>query len=138
MNPIFFCRTWINVWTSGRCNRCNPWHLSGKPDFPPCASVSDCFYHNDIYLFYVLSENVFSDFAGRKKCGIIIGRFYTGVWASPREKEVFSLIKEGRSNSEIANDLYISENTVKFHIKNILKKTACSNRTELIALFKEA
>ena len=39
---------------------------------------------------------------------------------SPREKEVFSLIKEGRSNSEIASDLYISENTVKFHIKNIL------------------
>ena len=55
---------------------------------------------------------------------------------SPREKEVFSLIKEGRSNSEIASDLYISENTVKFHIKNILKKTECVNRTELIILFK--
>ena len=69
---------------------------------------------------------------------IAFGRFCKVYGLSHCEIEVFSLIKEGRINSEIASDLYIFENTVKFHLKNILKKTACSNRTELIVLFKEA
>ena len=51
---------------------------------------------------------------------------------SLREAEVFNLIKEGASNSEISTRLFISENTVKFHVRNILKKTGCSNRTELL------
>ena len=71
-----------------------------------------------------------------KNSELLLEDFSQTYGLSPREKEVFSLIKEGRSNLEIASDLYISENTVKFHIKNILKKTACSNRPELITLFK--
>ena len=53
---------------------------------------------------------------------------------SPREVEVLEQILEGLSNGEISEKLFISGNTVKFHIKNILKKTECSNRTELISL----
>ena len=51
---------------------------------------------------------------------------------SSREIEVLDLIREGASNGEISAKLFISENTVKFHVHNILKKTDCSNRTELI------
>ena len=51
---------------------------------------------------------------------------------SLRETEVLNLITEGASNGEISAKLFISENTVKFHVRNILKKTGCSNRTELI------
>ena len=51
---------------------------------------------------------------------------------SLREVEVLNLIREGASNGEISAKLFISENTVKFHVRNILKKTGCSNRTELI------
>lgn len=51
---------------------------------------------------------------------------------SSRETEVLNLIREGASNGEISAKLFISENTVKFHVRNILKKTGCSNRTELI------
>ena len=51
---------------------------------------------------------------------------------SLRETEVLNLIREGASNGEISSKLFISENTVKFHVRNILKKTGCSNRTELI------
>ena len=54
---------------------------------------------------------------------------------SAREMEVFDLILEGCSNSEISRRLYISENTVKFHIKNILRKTGSANRIELSALY---
>ena len=52
---------------------------------------------------------------------------------SSREIEVLHLIREGASNGEISAKLFISENTVKFHVRNILKKTGCSNRTELLA-----
>lgn len=53
---------------------------------------------------------------------------------SSRERDVFELIIKGCSNSEIAGELFISENTVKFHIKNILRKTQCTNRIELMKL----
>lgn len=50
---------------------------------------------------------------------------------SERETDVLHQILEGKSNAEIASALFISENTVKFHIKNILKKTGATNRKEL-------
>ena len=49
---------------------------------------------------------------------------------SAREMEVLKLIVDGRNNTEIADDLFISYNTVKFHVRNLLKKTNCSNRAE--------
>lgn len=54
-----------------------------------------------------------------------------------REAEVFELIVSGRSNSEIAADLYVSESTVKFHVRNVLRKAKCVNRTELAAKFRK-
>lgn len=56
---------------------------------------------------------------------------------SAREKEVFPLIIDGKSNSEISSILYVSENTVKFHVRNILKKSGCTNRQELIKNFMD-
>lgn len=53
-----------------------------------------------------------------------------------RESEILCFIIEGYSNSEISNLAYISENTVKFHVKNILKKTNCTNRTEIMELLQ--
>lgn len=61
----------------------------------------------------------------------ILADFEQRYKMSARESEVFRLMEAGRSNKEIAGDLYISESTVKFHVKNVLKKTSCSNRTEL-------
>jgi DNA-binding NarL/FixJ family response regulator len=47
-----------------------------------------------------------------------------------REVELLRLIVEGCSNRHIAQALQVSENTVKYHIKNILQKLAVHNRTE--------
>ena len=55
---------------------------------------------------------------------------------TPREADVLKLIEKNLSNAEIAAELFISENTVKFHMKNILKKTGCSNRAEIISMLK--
>ena len=51
---------------------------------------------------------------------------------SLREQDMLRLILERKTNSEIADDLCISENTVKFHVKNLLQKTGCRNRNELV------
>ncbi|MBA2678470.1 MAG: response regulator transcription factor [Ktedonobacteraceae bacterium] len=49
---------------------------------------------------------------------------------TPREKEVLSWIARGRSNSEIASQLTISEPTVRMHIANILSKLHLADRTQ--------
>ena len=49
-----------------------------------------------------------------------------------REIEVLRLVAKGMSNREIADDLYISENTVKNHVRNILEKLHLHNRMEAV------
>jgi DNA-binding CsgD family transcriptional regulator/DNA-binding transcriptional ArsR family regulator len=49
---------------------------------------------------------------------------------SPREIDVLRLLAAGKSNREIADALFISRNTVSTHVRNILTKTGCTNRTE--------
>jgi DNA-binding CsgD family transcriptional regulator len=46
-----------------------------------------------------------------------------------REVEILRLAAEGRSNSEIAQALWVTEQTVKFHLSNIYRKLGVSNRT---------
>ena len=47
-----------------------------------------------------------------------------------REKEILALIAEGKSNKDIAAELFISVNTVKVHVSNIFQKIDVSSRTE--------
>ena len=47
-----------------------------------------------------------------------------------REVEVLRLVAVGKTNQDIANELFISVKTVGYHVGNILNKTASSNRTE--------
>jgi ATP/maltotriose-dependent transcriptional regulator MalT len=52
---------------------------------------------------------------------------------SEREIEVLSLLAQGMSNREIAEQLYISTGTVKTHAHNIYNKLGVKNRTQAIA-----
>jgi DNA-binding CsgD family transcriptional regulator/tetratricopeptide (TPR) repeat protein len=49
---------------------------------------------------------------------------------SPREAQVLNLVARGLSNREIGKELTISEHTAANHIRSILRKTDCANRTE--------
>ncbi|WHY66738.1 response regulator transcription factor [Neobacillus sp. SuZ13] len=50
---------------------------------------------------------------------------------TPREKEILLLVSKGLTNKQIAEQLFISENTVKNHIKNLLEKLNLENRVQL-------
>ncbi|RPH30614.1 MAG: DNA-binding response regulator [Bacteroidales bacterium] len=49
---------------------------------------------------------------------------------SNSEQNILKLVSSGKSNQEIANELFISVHTVKKHISNIFKKLKLSSRTE--------
>lgn len=50
-----------------------------------------------------------------------------------RERDVLQLVAEGATNREIAQALHISENTVNFHMRNILAKLHLKNRAQVVA-----
>lgn len=53
---------------------------------------------------------------------------------SPRETEVLKLVAQGASNKQIASSCYVSETTIKAHVRKILEKLSVKNRAEAVAL----
>ena len=54
---------------------------------------------------------------------------------TPRERELMMLIARGMQNKNIAYELKISENTVRAHIGNIMRKYRLQNRTQIAIIF---
>jgi DNA-binding NarL/FixJ family response regulator len=52
---------------------------------------------------------------------------------SSREMEVLECLAHGKTTSQIAGELFISENTVKTHVRHILEKLEASNRAEAVS-----
>ena len=52
---------------------------------------------------------------------------------SPREGEVLQMVAQGATNRQIADSLFISENTVKTHLRNIMDKLHLANRSQAAA-----
>jgi len=57
---------------------------------------------------------------------------------SNRERDVFARMVRGESNAEIADELVVSVETVKTHVKRILRKIGAANRLEAITLYMDA
>jgi DNA-binding CsgD family transcriptional regulator len=56
---------------------------------------------------------------------------------TPRELEILNLIAQGMSNREIADRLFVSENTVKTHSSRVFEKLGAKRRTQAVQLGKE-
>jgi DNA-binding NarL/FixJ family response regulator len=53
---------------------------------------------------------------------------------TPREREIWLVVAQGKGNAAIAKELFISERTVKYHVSNLLAKTGAESRAELVSL----
>ncbi len=68
----------------------------------------------------------------------VIKRISSRCGLTPRETEVLQLVLLGQTIKEMAQNLYISEITIKTHIGRILKKTGAKNRTHLFSIIMNA
>ena len=76
-----------------------------------------------------LAQKLLGEFARMKRAE---GPVVSQDNLSEREQEVLRLVATGSTNRRIAESLFISENTVAFHMKNILGKLHLRNRAEVI------
>ena len=75
----------------------------------------------DYYPEYLLSEE----------------RSLQSISLSKREYDVLKLVKAGKTNKEISDDLFIGVSTVKYHLANIMKKLGAINRTDAVRRAQE-
>jgi len=54
-----------------------------------------------------------------------------------RELKVIEFLIEGKTNKEIARELGVTEQTVKYYVNQLLKKTNCTNRVKLVCFFSQ-
>ncbi len=104
---------------------------------PPLILISGLVFALVIGLFCILYQKLYNTFitpeeTEQRRRIEYVSRFNL----SAREQDIFNLIIQGLSNMEIANALYITESTVKFHVGNIFKKTGLNSRLALITDYK--
>jgi DNA-binding NarL/FixJ family response regulator len=78
----------------------------------------------------VFDHSVFLPGAGRPPAADKTPLLADSPGLTRREKEILQLVAEGHSNAELARMLWVTEQTVKFHLSNIYRKLGVSNRTE--------
>jgi DNA-binding NarL/FixJ family response regulator len=72
----------------------------------------------------VMTERLFRKLRGEEEEDPLLARL------SPQERKILSLIQQGLTNREIADDLFLAEKTVKNYVSNLLGKLEMSRRTE--------
>lgn len=85
-----------------------------------------------LFLGEYLSDNI----QDKPDMSNIFGReaFYVRFSITRREREIIQLISQGKTNQEIADQLFITLQTVKDHVHNIYLKLDVRNRVELVTL----
>lgn len=84
-----------------------------------------------------LSSGIASDFLDHIISQVESKGSSLSLLMTPREKEVGSLLVQGRTTEEVADDLCVSAKTIRVHIANLRKKFGCKSRTELILQLRE-
>ena len=77
----------------------------------------------------VLLHKIFSEGTGKPKPSE-----HNNSILTKQEHRVLSLVADGMSNKEIAEELFIAESTVKTHVSNVLSKLNAKRRTEAVRI----
>ncbi|ORT56411.1 helix-turn-helix transcriptional regulator [Streptomyces sp. CB03238] len=67
-----------------------------------------------------------------QRLGRLAARSLEPVGLTRREKEVLRLLADGRTNRDIARELFVSPRTIDMHVRNLLGKLGCSSRVEAV------
>lgn len=86
-------------------------------------------HQGGVYLHPAVAKNLVSDYVKRMEPGEDRAR-YDGL--SDRERQVLKLVAEGETSRQIAEELFLSVNTVQTHRAHIMEKLGLHNRTDLI------
>ncbi len=86
-------------------------------------------HEGGVYLHPNVAKNLVADYVKRMEPGEEKAH-YDGL--SERERQVLTLVAEGRTSQQIADQLYLSINTVQTHRAHIMEKLKLQNRAELI------
>lgn len=90
-----------------------------------------------IFLFFRLYQSLYMPVPDQPPSEQeLFDRFSARYGLSSREQEVLQLLLDKKTSPEIADALFISDRTVKFHIHNLLSKTGCRNRTDLLKQYR--
>ncbi|KAB1458413.1 helix-turn-helix transcriptional regulator [Vibrio panuliri] len=79
-----------------------------------------------------LSRKVAQDYIEHFRCANTVTTSQAYANLTKREKEIMRLLGHGASNLQIADELFVSENTVKTHLHNIFKKINAKNRLQAL------
>lgn len=95
-------------------------------------AVTAALFFPTVFLSFRLYRRLYEpEAAAQKSEAEIFEAFCLHSDISSREREVLRLLLSNHTNGEIAQALFITESTVKYHVHNVLQKTGCKNRTEL-------
>ena len=83
-----------------------------------------------------ITRRLVADFASRTRPAPAPSGWLTTLTA--REREIFGLVARGLSNAECAERLWITEPTVKSHVSEVLRKSGCRDRVQLVIAAYEA
>lgn len=89
-------------------------------------------YSGGRYFNEAITNLVFEDFYQKKKLTNTQGKVTLPNDLTKREQEVLALVASGKSNQEVADDLFISIKTVDTHKNHILDKLGLKNTAELV------
>ena len=87
--------------------------------------------HGEVLITRQLASKILGEFARQTREAQPAAR--PSQVLTEREREVLSLVAQGRTNREIGQALFLSENTIKYHLKSILAKLHLNNRAEAVA-----
>ena len=98
--------------------------------------LSAALFIGAVFLFIRLFQMLYNPEPVRQKSEReVFNDFAVRYSLSDRERDVLRLLLDNKSNKEISAAICVSENTVKFHVRNLLQKTDCKNRVELKAAY---
>jgi DNA-binding NarL/FixJ family response regulator len=89
--------------------------------------------HGGVIVSPMMARKLLTEFKGLTSEVATVSPEESEADLSPREIEVLKLVAQGSTNREIADSLFISENTVKTHLRSIMEKLHLANRSQAAA-----